>query len=79
MGYRLADQLSGPWSEPVLFYTPSLKDDKELVFTANAHPEYVSDGFIVTYNINNGDFDRLINDEDIYFPKIIKLEWEKDK
>ena len=53
IGYRLADQLYGPWSKPVLFYTPSLKEDKEFVYTANAHPEYKSDELIVTYNINN--------------------------
>lgn len=79
IGYRLADQLYGPWSEPVLFYTPSLKEDKEFVYTANAHPEYKSDGLIVTYNINNGDIDRLINNESIYFPKIIKIDWDNDK
>ncbi len=73
IGYRLADQLSGPWSEPVLFYTPSLKDNKEFVYTANTHPELESDGLIITYNINNGDFGKLISNEEIYFPKIIKL------
>lgn len=79
IGYRLADQLYGPWSEPILFYTPFLKEDKEFVYTANAHPEYKSDGLIVTYNINNGDFGRLINNEDIYFPKFIKINWDIDK
>ncbi len=79
IGYRLADQLYGPWSKPVLFYTPSLKDDKEFVYTANAHPEYKSDELIVTYNINNGDFGRLLSNEKIYFPRIIKLKFVKDK
>jgi len=77
IGYRLAEQLHGPWSEPVLFYTPSLKDDKEFVYTANAHPEYNSDELIITYNINNFDFGKLINNEEIYFPKIIKLNLKK--
>jgi len=73
IGYRLADQLYGPWSEPILIYTPPLKEEKEFVYTANAHPELESDGLIITYNINNGDFGRLISNEEIYFPKIIKL------
>lgn len=73
IGYRLADQLYGPWSEPVLFYTPTLHEEKEFVYTANAHPEYQSDGLIITYNVNNGSFERLISNEDIYFPKIIKF------
>ena len=79
IGYRLADQLSGPWSEPVLIYTPSLKEEKEFVYTANAHPEFKSDELIITYNINNGDFNRLMSNEEIYFPKIIGLQFKKDK
>jgi hypothetical protein len=73
IGYRLADELHGPWSESVLIYTPPLKEEKEFVYSANAHPELESDGLIITYNINNGDFGRLINNEEIYFPKIINL------
>lgn len=79
IGYRLADQLYGPWSEPVLFYTPTLEEDKEFVYTAKAHPEYKYNGLIVTYNINNGDFGRLINNEDIYFPKIIEVNWVEEE
>ena len=79
IGYRLADHLYGPWSEPVLFYTPTLKEDKEFVYTANAHPEFKSDELVITYNINTGDFGSLISNENIYFPKIIKLRFEKDK
>lgn len=79
IGYRLADQLYGPWSEPTIFYRTSLKEEKEFVYTANAHPEYKSDGLVVTYNINNGDFWRLISNEEIYFPIIIKVNWDKDK
>jgi hypothetical protein len=66
IGYRPEDNLYGPWSEPIQFYTPSLNEDKEFVYTANVHPEYKSDGLIVTYNINNGDFGKLINNENIY-------------
>jgi len=79
IGYRITDQLYGPWSEPVIFYTPPLKDEEEFVYSAKAHPEYKSGGLIVTYNINNRDFGKLLNDEEIYFPKIIKLTFEKDK
>jgi len=77
LGYRMADQLTGPWSEPVMFFKPVLKDEKEFVYTANAHPEIRSNEILVTYNINNGDFGKLLNNEDIYFPKIIKVSIEK--
>ena len=76
--YRLADQLQGPWSKPVQIYTPPLNEAKEFVYTANAHPEYKSDTLIITYNINNRDISRLINNENIYFPKIIKVKWDKE-
>ena len=73
IGYRLADKLQGPWSEPVISYTPDLKNDKQFVYTANAHPELRGDGIFITYNINNFDFKQLVNDESIYFPKLVVL------
>ncbi|HSO87126.1 MAG TPA: DUF4185 domain-containing protein [Draconibacterium sp.] len=77
IGYRLADLLQGPWSEPVIFYTPKLKNEKEFAYTANAHPELKTDGILITYNVNNFDFGQLVNDETIYFPKIVTLKIEK--
>ena len=77
IGYRIADKLQGPWSEPVIFYTPKLNHKKDFNYTANAHPELNSDGILITYNINNFDFGQLINDESIYFPKFIRLKFKK--
>ena len=73
LGYRFAEKLQGPWNEPVIFYTPDLKNDKQFVYTANAHPELMGDGIFITYNINNFDFKQLVNDESIYFPKLVAL------
>ncbi len=72
LGFRLADKLEGPWSEPVIFYTPKL-NEKEFNYSANAHPELKSDGILITYNVNNFDFGELVNNEKIYFPRLIKL------
>lgn len=72
IGYRLAEKLEGPWSEPVIFYQTQLKNQQEFVYSANAHPEIASDGILVTYNINNGDFKELIKDEKIYISEIHK-------
>lgn len=77
--YRLADKMQGPWSEPVVFYQPKLNHPKEFVYTANAHPEINADGLIITYNINNFDFETLLKNEAIYFPKILKLKFKDDK
>lgn len=73
IGYRTAPELWGPWSDPVLFFIPTLNDPQEFSYTARAHPELLSGGLLVTYNINNFDFGKLLMNEDIYFPKIIKL------
>lgn len=59
--------------EQVIFYKPQFKNRKEFAYTARAHPELNSDGILITYNVNNFDFGQLVNDETIYFPKIIKL------
>ena len=77
IGYRIANQLQGPWSDPVIFYATKLNHEKEFSYTANAHPELKSNGIIVTYNINNFDFGQLVNDESIYFPKLVLLKFKK--
>ncbi len=75
IGYRLADQPQGPWSEPVIVFKSALKNKQEFVYSANAHPEFDTEGLIVTYNINNGDFEELIFDEEIYFPQVIQVKF----
>jgi hypothetical protein len=75
VGYRLASQLQGPWSDPVIFYEPNLEDHQEFVYSANAHPKLSEDGIIITYNVNNFDFGKLVNNESIYFPRFIKLKF----
>jgi hypothetical protein len=42
LGLRLASQLQGPWSEPVIFYKPEFVDEQEFMYSANAHPEITS-------------------------------------
>ena len=75
LGYRLASQPQGPWSEPVIFYKPKFVDNQEFMYSAKAHPELTSEGIIITYNINNFDFGKLVHNEEIYFPRIIKLDF----
>ncbi|MBK6283498.1 MAG: hypothetical protein IPF54_13360 [Draconibacterium sp.] len=50
-----------------------MKHKKDFNYTANAHPELRSNEITITYNINNFDFGQLVNDESIYFPRIVKL------
>lgn len=73
IGYRLAEQPEGPWSQPVIFYNTQLKSQEDFVYSANAHPEISNDGILVTYNVNNGNFKELIKNDSIYFPKFISV------
>lgn len=75
LGYRLANRPQGPWSEPILFYEPTLGDQQEFVYSAKAHPELLSDGILITYNVNSFDFGNLINSESLYYPKFIQLKF----
>jgi hypothetical protein len=77
IGYRLAERLEGPWSQPVIFYQTQLISPEDFVYSANAHPEITNDGILVTYNVNNGDFKELINNDSLYFPKIISVKISK--
>ena len=77
LGSRFADCMQGPWSDPVIFYTPELKDKNEFVYSAKAHPEIKSNGLFVTYNVNNFDFKSLFLDQSIYFPKQLLLDIDK--
>jgi hypothetical protein len=75
LGYRTSNHPEGPWSEPVIFYEPQLEDQQDFVYSANAHPELMEDGILITYNINNGNFGKLVNNENIYFPKFVRIKF----
>ncbi len=75
LGYRMAEQPQGPWKDLVVFYMPEFGDKQEFIYSANAHPELISDGLIITFNINNFDFGKLIANNKIYFPNIISLKF----
>lgn len=73
LGYRLAEKPEGPWSDAIIFYKPGRENPKDFIYSANAHPEITTDGILITYNINNSDFGELVRNEDIYFPKLIRM------
>jgi len=75
LGFRIADKPQGPWSEQVSFYLPEFSDPEEFSYSANAHLELDSNGLIITYNINNFNFEKLIKNEEIYFPKVIHVDF----
>ncbi len=78
LGYRKANNPQGPWSQPIMFYHPKVKGHNLMIYSANAHPEFnTEDGILVTYNINNNDFDQLHLDQSIYFPRTLRFKLMK--
>lgn len=78
IGLRMSDKITGPWTEPCMIYTPTYPGVKKpFMYSAKAHPELVSDGIYITYNVNSFDFRELIENQTIYFPKFILLKIKK--
>lgn len=74
LGIRMADHITGPWTELHIFHTPGYPYVKDpFMYTAKAHPEIKADGLYVTYNVNSFDFSELIKNKNIYFPKFIRV------
>ena len=78
VGLRTANQLIGPWTEPIMIYTPFYKGvNKPLMYAAKAHPELEGNGIYITYNTNSTDFKELTDNHNIYFPEFILLKIQK--
>lgn len=75
IGIRMADQITGPWTEPYMILMPTYPGVKKpFMYSAKAHPQLAGDGIYITYNVNSFDFMELVENQDIYFPKFIKLQ-----
>jgi len=79
LGFRTANHPEGPWSEANLFYTPQNLGKGEFIYSARAHPELKSKGTLITYNINNKNFGKLVKNENIYFPRFVKIRFGRRK
>jgi hypothetical protein len=74
VGVRLADSLTGPWTDSLMIYAPAYTGIKRpFMYSVKAHPELTGNGVYLTYNINSFDFDELLVNQDIYFPKFIRV------
>lgn len=72
IGLRMADQLTGPWTEPMMIYTPTYPGVKKpFMYSAKAHPELAGSGIYITYHVNTFDFLELVENQNIYFPKFV--------
>lgn len=80
LGLRMADRIEGKWTSPYLFHKPSYPGIKKpFMYAAKAHPELKGDGICITYNVNSFDFGELIENQTLYFPKIMQISIEDSK
>jgi hypothetical protein len=78
IGMRMADRPQGPWSDPYMIFTPDYEGIKKpFMYSAKTHPELSGKACYITYNINSFDFEELLDQQAIYFPKFIELRIDK--
>ena len=66
--------LEGAWSPLETLFRPlESNNPNTLVYSAKAHPELSGGATAITYCTNNTDWNALLNDPNIYFPRFVKL------
>ena len=71
---RTASNITGPWSEPLHIYRPPEHARLGvMIYQGKAHPQLQGADLIVTYSTNCFDFDEMVNDQEIYFPRFVRL------
>lgn len=75
---RTAPLPEGPWSDPVRVFTPpESAESGAFVYAAKAHPEIAAGskrGLLATYATNSFDFEQLVADDSLYYPRFVQLE-----
>lgn len=72
--YRLADQITGAWCEPLKLYEPPEKGHPHiLIYAAKAHPQLTGADLVLTYATNSTEFSELLSDLSIYFPRFVRV------
>jgi len=72
---RFGGAPQGPFGEPVEVHRPSEYEREQiLIYGVRAHPEQAGGDLVLTYNVNNLDADRLLDDLSIYFPRFVRVD-----
>lgn len=76
--FRTAPAITGAWSAGRPFFLPEeSKDDTLLIYAGKAHPSLSGANPAISYVVNAKDFNRLLSDQDIYYPRMLKGSIEK--
>jgi hypothetical protein len=75
LGFRQADGPTGPWTSLRLFYQPKAEGiPRFMVYAAKAHPHLTGADLVVTYATSSLDFYRLVADERLYYPRVLRVD-----
>lgn len=73
-----ARQLTGPWHGPIHIYDAPehTKGEKVFTYAAKPHPEFSSKPgeIVLTYAANCSDFETVLNDMDLYYPRFVRAQ-----
>jgi hypothetical protein len=73
LAVRSSARLNGPWSDPTCIYKPPEKDSPGLLlYAGKAHKAFIGADLAFTYAVNATDKDRILDDMNIYYPKVLK-------
>lgn len=75
LALRTSPSAGGPWSALAAFYRPPESDrDDILVYAGKAHPWLRGAELVATYSTNSLDFEALVADTSLYYPRFVKLD-----
>ena len=73
MAFRVATDITGPWSPLQNFYKPIEAGKPNLIiYAGKSHPELTGADIVFTYAVNSTDYGRLLKDHRIYYPVFLK-------
>lgn len=77
---REAGRLVGPWSDPKkLYHPPEFDKPRIMIYQGKAHPGLTGADLVLTYSTNSFDFQNLINDGEIYYPRFVRLFFKSEE
>lgn len=73
LGFRTAQEITGPWSDMEPFFKPEQMGDADLlIYAGKAHHSLAGADLVFTYAVNSTSMDRLNLDMDIYYPVFVR-------
>lgn len=77
--YRISENLTGPWSDPIKLFEPPEKNKPNImIYAAKAHPQLTGSELVLTYATNTFKFSDIFSDTLLYYPRFVRLNFIND-